>query len=95
MNFKRPTECAAESQRPIFIFQIQPQRSPKIRPVGNRAQHNLATWLSKARGKKVADRPKPEVNYLGGRTVRVTPECPKARVNGNVPFYLVIFNELI
>ena len=48
------------------------------------------------RGKKnEAHRRKPGVNYLGGRTVRVDPDSPEARVNGNDPFYLVIFNELI
>ena len=46
-----------------------------------RLQDNLGifviTQLSKP--KDDADRRKPEVNYLGGRTVRVIPDSPKAR----------------
>ena len=55
-----------------------------------------ALWPSKVPGEKnAAGRPKPGVNYLGPRTVKANPDSPKARVNANVPFYLVIFNELI
>ena len=51
--------------------------------------HNLGMWpitqLSKP--KDEADRRKPEVNYLGGRTVRVIPDSPKARVNAKCPLH--------
>ena len=51
----------------------------------------VITQLSKP--KDDADRRKPEVNYLGGRTVRVIPDSPKARGGHDLSQLSAFFRE--
>ena len=58
-------------------------------------QDNLGMFVIRqlSKPKDDADRRKPEVNYLGGRTVRVIPDSPKARGGHDLSQLSAFFRE--